>query len=141
MIRALESRGFDVYDSHRVMALDTESIILEQHQAIKESDVVVADVSKPSHGVGMEVILARVIGKPVLCLSKRGSRISNTLRSATGTILEYDSFKEMEELLKTFNFSKLDHSSLCPLICPLSDNHNKRMKSHKSHWTSSKNYK
>jgi nucleoside 2-deoxyribosyltransferase len=46
---------------------------------IRECEVLVAEVSTPSHGVGYEVAYALSIGKPVLCIYQEGQPISKML--------------------------------------------------------------
>jgi 2'-deoxynucleoside 5'-phosphate N-hydrolase len=46
---------------------------------IRSCDILVAEVSTPSHGVGYEVAFALSIGKPVLCLYQEGQPISKML--------------------------------------------------------------
>ena len=46
---------------------------------IKSCEVLIAEVSTPSHGVGFEVAYALSIGKPVLCLYQAGRPISKML--------------------------------------------------------------
>ena len=42
-------------------------------------DAVVAEVSTPSHGVGYEIALALLSGKPVLCCYHRGKKVSKMI--------------------------------------------------------------
>ncbi len=46
---------------------------------IKGCDVLIAEVSTPSHGVGYEIGYALNIGKPVLCLYLQGRRVSKMI--------------------------------------------------------------
>ena len=39
---------------------------------VKEAEVLIAEVSTPSHGVGYEIAFALNLGKPVLCLYQQG---------------------------------------------------------------------
>lgn len=44
---------------------------------IREADFVVAEVTSPSHGVGIEINEAKHLGKPVICIHRNnGKRIS-----------------------------------------------------------------
>ena len=67
---------------------------------IKESDLVVAEVTTPSLGVGYEIAMAIQIGKPVFCFfnKKRGKRLSAMI-SGSGHIrvIEYDTFNDIIE--------------------------------------------
>lgn len=42
-------------------------------------DVLVAEVSTPSHGVGYEIGFALSLGKKVLCLHRRGVKVSKMI--------------------------------------------------------------
>lgn len=52
-------------------------------QWLKECDCVIAEVSNPSLGVGYEVSYALQIGKPVLCLYKKGIFLTRMLLGNT----------------------------------------------------------
>lgn len=46
---------------------------------IEECDVLVAEVSTPSHGVGYEIAYALERGKPVLCCARQEARVSKMI--------------------------------------------------------------
>ena len=48
--------------------LSSKEIFERQKKRIEESDFIIAETSKPSHGVGGEIVYALSIGKPVLAL-------------------------------------------------------------------------
>lgn len=50
--------------------LSDEAIYERDMRWLKEADVVVADVTVPSHGVGYEIARAESLGIPVLCLHR-----------------------------------------------------------------------
>jgi len=52
---------------------DIDSVFKRDVKWIKESDVIVADVSVPSVGVGYEIGIAESLKKPILCLYQRDS--------------------------------------------------------------------
>ncbi|HVP22895.1 MAG TPA: nucleoside 2-deoxyribosyltransferase [Conexivisphaerales archaeon] len=47
--------------------------------AVDESDALVAEISTPSHGVGMEIQYAVMKGKKVICLRRPDSRVSGLI--------------------------------------------------------------
>jgi nucleoside 2-deoxyribosyltransferase len=85
--------------------LDDEVIFERDMAWLMEADVVVAEVSMPSHGVGYEIASAEAAGKPVLCLyrSQPDRRLSamlggnSTLRCET-----YEAPKDLETILNSF---------------------------------------
>jgi len=48
--------------------ISSQAIYERQQKRIAESDLVIAETSKPSHGVGGEIVYALSLGKPVLAL-------------------------------------------------------------------------
>jgi len=72
---------------------------------IDKSRALVAEVSTPSHGVGYEISYALERGKPVLCLYRRGARVSKMLTGNTMPgiqIVEYGDIDEGIGMIRTF---------------------------------------
>jgi len=81
-----------------------EFVFSRDVNGVRKCDILVAEVSTPSHGVGMEIMLAHTLGKTVVCLHKPGVRLSRLLRGMPGiTLREYDSLAAAEEALKTIH--------------------------------------
>ena len=72
---------------------------------IDESQVLIAEVSTPSHGVGYEISYALDRGKPVLCLYRRSTRVSKMLTGNTMqgiTLADYDDVSEAIGVMQGF---------------------------------------
>ena len=72
---------------------------------IKESDVIIAEVSQPSHGVGYEISTAHQLNIPVLALSKYkpGKRISAMVCGDPNvTSKYYDSLSDLENIIRDY---------------------------------------
>ena len=70
-------------------------------KGVRAADILIADVTKPSTGVGMEVMLAHTLGKPVVLVAKRESSISRMLlHMEKKKIIEFEKIGEMKEMLK-----------------------------------------
>ncbi len=66
-------------------------------------DVLVAEVSTPSHGVGVEVATALAAGKPVLLVHRRGVAVSRLLLGLSGVeILAFDDPAEVQRGVRRF---------------------------------------
>lgn len=63
-------------------SVDEKFIFERDMQWVGEADVVVAEVSTPSLGVGYEIGQAQAIGKPILCLYRdiEGKKLSAMIR-------------------------------------------------------------
>lgn len=63
---------------------------------LEETDVVIAEVTGPSLGVGYEIGIAETLGKPILCLyEETGKKISAMILGNEGLILR--GYKELSE--------------------------------------------
>ena len=85
-----------------------EKYVYERDMAwLKEADIVVAEVSTPSLGVGYEI--GRAEGKPTLCLyrEEEGKRLSIMIKGNKHLQVErYGNLREVEDILERF-FSKM----------------------------------
>ena len=73
-------------------------------------DLLVAEVSTPSHGVGYEIGYALGLGKPVLCLHREGTPVSKMIsgnRDPLLTVLAYsdgdDALQQLRDYLGRVN--------------------------------------
>ena len=64
---------------------------------ILSHDMLIAEISVPSHGVGIELGWAEAAGKPVICLYKEGAKFSGALKNVSNKFLMYTSFDNMIE--------------------------------------------
>ena len=72
---------------------------------IQESDLLIAEVSTPSHGVGYEIGYALDLEKPVLCLSQKGIVVSKMITGNPDpllTVLEYQDLSHAEQILRSY---------------------------------------
>jgi len=77
--------------------ISDEEIFLRDVAWLGEADVLVAEVTAPSLGVGYEIGIAEALGKPVLCLYRRrlGERLSAMIAGNRRLIVrEYDASEE-----------------------------------------------
>jgi nucleoside 2-deoxyribosyltransferase len=73
---------------------------------LKEADVVIADVSTPSLGVGYEIAKAEEMGKNILCVCKKfeeGKKLSGMIVGNKNIDLEYyETISDIEHILVKF---------------------------------------
>ena len=62
---------------------------------IKSSDLILAEVSLPATGQGIELGWANVLNVPILCVSKDGVEISNSLKYITDRFITYTDSTDM----------------------------------------------
>jgi nucleoside 2-deoxyribosyltransferase len=79
---------------------------------IRDSDVLIAEVSIPSHGVGYEIGFSLGLGKPVLALYQEERRVSKMISGNPDPNLSVRSYQTPEEaVVQTRNF--LNKHQLC----------------------------
>jgi nucleoside 2-deoxyribosyltransferase len=66
---------------------------------IRGCDMLIAEVSIPSHGVGYEIGFALGEGKPVLCLYQEGRRVSKMITGNPHSNLEIKSYHSIEDAI------------------------------------------
>jgi 2'-deoxynucleoside 5'-phosphate N-hydrolase len=72
---------------------------------VSEADLIIAEVTQPSLGVGYEIAKAEEWGKPILCLfySPSGRRLSAMIEGSTLSETKYyDSKESAAKIIKTF---------------------------------------
>jgi 2'-deoxynucleoside 5'-phosphate N-hydrolase len=81
-----------------------DTYIYERDMAwLRDSDVIVADVSTPSVGVGYEIAYGETLGKKILCLYREGAekRISGMIGGNKNLLVKnYTTVAELPEILK-----------------------------------------
>lgn len=66
---------------------------------IQECDVILAEVSYPSTGSGIEIGWANLLGKPIIGIHKSGSKISTSLEYVAQAMISYENIQELPELI------------------------------------------
>lgn len=75
---------------------DEQLVFRQDFEGLSRSDFVIAEVSRPSHGVGAELMQAFLQDKPVVCLLHQGAGVSRMVSGnpAVRTILRYGESQE-----------------------------------------------
>ena len=69
-------------------------------KVIEEADLFIAEVSRPSLGLGIEIGRAEQIGKKILCIYKKGEKVSSSLKYVDASLIEYNDEKDMIDRIK-----------------------------------------
>ncbi|HEY1085656.1 MAG TPA: hypothetical protein VGE34_02930 [Candidatus Saccharimonadales bacterium] len=93
-LRKTIAKEHDVFFPH-----DEQNAGKVSKEIIASSDFVIAEVSRPSTGQGIELGWADDYEIPVLCVYRSGSTPSSTLRVISDMIVEYKSAEELPEVV------------------------------------------
>jgi nucleoside 2-deoxyribosyltransferase len=110
---ALLSDGHEVPTAHLAEAtvkelegrVDGREIYERDTTWIRQCEALVAEVSTPSHGVGYEIAYALSLGKPVLCVHRKGQPLSKMLsgnNQASISVKSYSDTNEAIEIIRSF---------------------------------------
>lgn len=114
IVAALEADGHIIPTSHlaKAEALEGERVLTPRDvyerdvNWIRACDALIAEVSVPSHGVGYEIAFALQIGKPTLCLSQQGRKVSKMLTGNPDLqVKTYDTVEESIQTARDFLFA------------------------------------
>jgi nucleoside 2-deoxyribosyltransferase len=108
IVRALQEAGHEVLTAHlagsdatTVEALLPPEEVYERDVAwIRACDVLIAEVSIPSHGVGYEIGYALGIGKPVLALLQEGRKLSKMISGNHDPNLTLSLYRTPDEAIR-----------------------------------------
>jgi nucleoside 2-deoxyribosyltransferase len=113
LVRVMEEMGIEVPTAHiaqsGIEVIDGKEKPLDIYQRdvnwIEESDLLVAEVTTPSHGVGYEIGFALSQGKPVLCLYNQRAVVSKMITGNPHpllTVMKYQDLAEAEGILRCY---------------------------------------
>ena len=98
-----EHLGSDEEIETKDRILDDRTIHDRDMQWVVESDLLVAEVTVPSLGVGYEIGRAIEMGKPVLCLFQKGSTHRLSAMIAGSDKVEVTEYAKLEEVKKALD--------------------------------------
>jgi nucleoside 2-deoxyribosyltransferase len=94
-----ESELFNIH--HFFLPHELENINVDARDELKQTDILIAEVSYPSTGQGIELGQANAVGIPIVCFCKAGVKHSSSLRFVTDEIIEYSDIQDLLTKLST----------------------------------------
>ncbi|MBP9811807.1 hypothetical protein KBC86_00380 [Candidatus Gracilibacteria bacterium] len=79
-----------------------DEVELDSRESLKSIDIFIAEVSIPATGLGIEIGFASAYGKRILCVYKKGSKVSASLKKVTENYVEYDNVDDMVNKVALF---------------------------------------
>ena len=89
--------GIEIIDGQE----DPRDIYQRDVDWIAESNLLIAEVSTPSHGVGYEIGYALTLGKPVLCLYNEAVNVSKMITGNPHPLLTVQAYRDLQEAEKS----------------------------------------
>jgi hypothetical protein len=79
---------------HFFLPHEPENMDTDAKSELKHTDILVAEVSYPSTGQGIELAQAEAAGVPIVCFYKTGAKTSGSLRFVTDEKIEYQDIED-----------------------------------------------
>ncbi|TFG32232.1 hypothetical protein EU528_03985 [Candidatus Thorarchaeota archaeon] len=119
-VKVLEDKGITVFAPQFLGPAHPLVIYKRDVENVMKSDLVIAEITNPSLGVGMEIMLSIESMKPLLLFYNGDvEQLSKMVRGAPGKVLFiYDSLEDVDRILRGFNLD-----SLLVLKCAYCDSH------------------
>ncbi len=93
-------RDSELNKNHEIiLPHETSERLHSTPEFIRDCDLVLAEVSLPSTGQGIELGWATIESVPVICFYKAGAKYSYSLKAVSDIFLEYNSADELIEKL------------------------------------------
>ena len=81
---------------------DAKEIFQADYSDIKSSELIIAEVSEPSHGVGIEIGMSYCLGLKRILLLEKGKHVTPMASGMPGTtIIEYENLEDMKSKLSS----------------------------------------
>lgn len=93
--------SYDIIFPHEVNEKITDFV---SKDVIKNCDLMIAEISHKSTGLGIELGWADLFGRPILCIYKKNTKVSESLKVITDNFIEYDNSDDL--IIKLGKFLK-----------------------------------
>jgi nucleoside 2-deoxyribosyltransferase len=77
-----------------------QEVFCHDIECVKNCDMVVAEVSYPSHGVGIEITTALHLGKQVIAIAKQEATVSRMVLGITDPNFKFIRYSNIEEIIE-----------------------------------------
>lgn len=89
-------RNSELNKKHQiVLPHEDSSKLYDSKSYLKECDLVIAEVSYPSTGQGIELGWANLYNVRIVCIHKSGLKPSSSLKAVSSELVEYDSSEDL----------------------------------------------
>jgi hypothetical protein len=109
VMKVVEAKGITVFAPQFLGPAENHVIYQRDVDNVMKSDFVIAEITNPSLGVGMELMLSIEHMKPLLLFYNSDiEKLSKMVRGAVGKVLfVYDSLEEVDSILRRLNLENL----------------------------------
>ncbi|NTU46095.1 hypothetical protein HGA88_00540 [Candidatus Roizmanbacteria bacterium] len=78
-----------------VLPYEQRETPINSKEVLENAQLVIAEISYPSTGMGIELGWANLYKKPIICIHKRGTKLSRSLKIISDKFVEYEDSSDM----------------------------------------------
>lgn len=93
--------------------VDPKVVFEQDFEGLSASDLLIAEVTSPSHGVGCELMQAYIQRIPIICIMERGAKVSRMVRGNpyVKALIEYDNEEHCLQILREYLINRVPYIS------------------------------
>lgn len=86
---------------HSLVLPRENEVVVDTKKEVISSTIIIAEVSRPSTGMGIELGWADAANIPIVCIYAQGTKPSQSLRAISSIFIQYSGSKDMIEKIGT----------------------------------------
>ena len=98
-------KNSNLIKKHSIFLPHDSDKIINSKELISNSDLMIAEISLPSIGQGIELGWADYAKTPILCIYEEGISISSSLKFITNNLIEYKNIEDMVNKINEFIYN------------------------------------
>jgi len=95
-------KNSELNKQHEIIFPHETDEFINSKNIVKGCDLVIAEVSYPATGLGIELGWAEMLKTSILCVFRKGCKISGSLKVVTDNFIEYIDSKDLIKKIEKF---------------------------------------
>jgi 2'-deoxynucleoside 5'-phosphate N-hydrolase len=96
--KIVKSKGIETFVFK--ISNNPKEIFKRDYEQLKSCDIIIAEVSEPSHGVGIEIGISYCLGLKIILLQEKGKNVTKLAEGIPNVIIiEYENAKDLKDKL------------------------------------------
>jgi nucleoside 2-deoxyribosyltransferase len=90
----------ELFQKHTWIFPHADHSFINSKEILKDVDLIIAEVSYPSTGMGIELGWANMLGKRIVCINKSDRTVSSALKAVSSENTEYQDANDLVRILE-----------------------------------------
>src|SRR4051812_3527013 len=98
-LKDLLRKNYEILDFVGLNDADAKDVFEHDTSCVKQADVIIADCTYPSIGLGYEIGLAVSLNKPVIAIARADAKVSKMVTGINHSAFKYQTYTDPDEVL------------------------------------------